>query len=307
MLSDSLELQRDPLTFLVVESEAVVAQLLTLKLKMLFPGSATIIATTATQAIAELDSGTITLCFLDLFLGNPDHPNGTEVLKRFRNDLRGAAFIVITSETRSELAAKAMVNGAYDYLVKGHYDDFELEKCVAYAIYRKQREEEIALMATRDPLTGLANRILFHDRLEGASRRSHREQNPVALLYLDIDGFKRVNDSHGHAMGDMLLQAISGRLKTRVRQTDTVARLGGDEFAILLEKARDGGIAQRLAQELHTTLVQPYELEGVTLTVGASIGVTLFPEDAPTIEEALELADSRMYRAKRAGGGVLAD
>ena len=293
-----------PSSFIVVESEDAVAQLVSLKLKMLFPGCSIDIATSADAAVEAIEATAFDICFLDLFLGGQ---SGIEVLKRFKHEFCPTAFIVMTSQSRRELAAEAMHGGAYDYLVKGHYDDFELEKCVAYAIYRKQRELEIYNLATRDPLTGLANRALFKDRLEGAVNRANRERDKAALLYIDIDGFKKVNDTRGHTVGDQLLIMIADRLRARVRQTDTVARLGGDEFAVLVEKPRDRATAVKIAQEIWTNLCEDYLIGETALNVGASIGLAVYPDDVHDLESTVDVADARMYRIKRAGGGVLSE
>jgi diguanylate cyclase (GGDEF)-like protein len=176
---------------------------------------------------------------------------------------------------------------------------------------RKRAEEMVLYKATHDSLTDLPNRSLFMDRLEQALRRSDRSGQPLGLLYIDIDGFKPVNDTMGHLAGDKLLQQIAQRLRGSVRRSDTVARLGGDEFAVIAEGAIEAPEAvERLAQTLREVLSQPYsiELEGVRsqlVNIGASIGVALCPQHCGSGEDRREglirKADAAMYQAKQGG------
>lgn len=154
--------------------------------------------------------------------------------------------------------------------------------------------------ARHDALTGLANRALF---LEAAARQvemGKRERSRSAILYIDLDGFKPVNDRHGHATGDALLRAVAERLRNGVRATDIAARLGGDEFAVLLVHA-DAEQAAAIAAKLVDSLSAPYELGAHAVEVGASIGVAGFPESGASAEEVLKRADEAMYRAKSGG------
>jgi len=188
----------------------------------------------------------------------------------------------------------------------------ELEREIAE---RKRLEELARHQAGHDALTGLPNRLLFMDRLSQAVSRSERRQDRFALLYLDLDGFKPINDRYGHLAGDLTLKQIAQRLRQGVRRSDTCARLGGDEFAIIMDGAPDGE-AQRIGEKLCEILRQPFKLDLAEagqpeVQVGASIGIALFPGDArepasqlnrdERIEELIRLADEAMYTAKRAG------
>ena len=160
--------------------------------------------------------------------------------------------------------------------------------------------------AQHDALTSLPNRILFLDRLDTALERATRHNESFALLYIDIDGFKPVNDTYGHQVGDELLKAIALRLRGKVRQEDTVARLGGDEFAIVLEGVVDPqGAAQRLCESIGSEIRRPYELMTPTgpqiIEVGASIGLAMFPPNGDSREQLIRAADEAMYAAKRGG------
>ncbi len=180
---------------------------------------------------------------------------------------------------------------------------------------RKRVEALVRHQATHDPLTGLPNRILFRDRLHGAIQRANRHKDSFALAFIDIDGFKAVNDNHGHPAGDALLQEIAVRLSAQLRANDTVARLGGDEFALVLDEIEHPQMALRLCEKLGSFLAEPYELgvggRAVEVRIGASIGIAPYArnEHADADERLMQAADHAMYEAKRAGKNrcVLAD
>ena len=166
---------------------------------------------------------------------------------------------------------------------------------------KKKSEELVWQQANFDALTGLPNRRLFRDHLLQEIRKARRANLPLAIMYLDLDGFKHVNDTLGHDMGDQLLKDTAERLKSCVRETDTVARLGGDEFIVLLAEVSNlrhvGSVAQNVLQKL----AEPFQLGDKVAQVSASIGITLYPEDATEIEELLKNADQAMYAAKQEG------
>ena len=172
---------------------------------------------------------------------------------------------------------------------------------------RKLIETMVRHQASHDPLTGLPNRILFHDRLHGAIQRANRHHSHFALAFIDIDGFKGVNDNHGHAAGDALLQEIASRLPMYLRGNDTVARLGGDEFALVLEEVDEAQMALQLCEKVCAALGEPYSLRVggalIEVRVGASIGVARYVPDEhdDAAERLMQAADSAMYEAKRAG------
>jgi diguanylate cyclase (GGDEF)-like protein/PAS domain S-box-containing protein len=166
---------------------------------------------------------------------------------------------------------------------------------------RRQTEALVRRQAWYDALTGLPNRILFLDRLEHALLQAKRESRRLAVLFLDLDRFKMVNDSLGHGVGDQLLQAAAGRLQGALRKTDTVARLGGDEFAVLLEDAAVEDDAQTVARKIVETLSQPFEIGTHEIHIGTSVGLAYYPDHAAESERLLKLADMAMYRAKKNG------
>ncbi len=165
----------------------------------------------------------------------------------------------------------------------------------------KVAEERIRLLAYHDPLTGLPNRLLLMDRLTHALASARRRQGHVAVLFVDLDRFKNVNDSLGHAVGDKLLWEIAHRLNTCVREEDTVARLGGDEFVVVLECLRDKEDAVLIVDKIHQAFERPIPVEQRPLHVSASIGIALYPEDGDNAESLMQNADTAMYQAKSLG------
>ncbi|HEY7985605.1 MAG TPA: EAL domain-containing protein [Methylophilaceae bacterium] len=166
---------------------------------------------------------------------------------------------------------------------------------------RKQAEQTIWQQANYDRLTGLPNRQMFHDRMDQEIKKSHRASLPLALLFLDLDRFKEINDTLGHDMGDILLIETAKRLTSCVRETDTVARLGGDEFTIILGELDDSRNVERVTEDILRKLSSPFQLGNDMAYVSASIGITLYPEDASTADALLKNADQAMYAAKNQG------
>ncbi|WP_240778426.1 EAL domain-containing protein [Shewanella polaris] len=166
---------------------------------------------------------------------------------------------------------------------------------------RKKAEEDLRVLANFDPLTGLPNRTLFQDRLNQAVTKAHRANNIVALLFLDLDRFKHINDSMGHHIGDLLLKAVAHRLQNSVRDGDTVARLGGDEFTIILEGVAKTKAATIIAEKVLNAFQTPFLLDDKVLTISPSIGLSLYPEDAQDTTSLIKYADTAMYHAKSLG------
>jgi len=165
----------------------------------------------------------------------------------------------------------------------------------------KQDKARLEFLAQHDALTRLPNRTLFEDRLQEALNRAHRHTSTVGLFFIDLDRFKDINDSLGHAVGDQLLQAVADRLKGCVRETDTVARLSGDEFTVLLDELRKSSDAAVAAEKLLAVLAQPFTLSGHELFISGSIGISCYPDDGNDTQTLLKNADAAMYRAKESG------
>jgi diguanylate cyclase (GGDEF)-like protein/PAS domain S-box-containing protein len=165
----------------------------------------------------------------------------------------------------------------------------------------RRKEEQIRHLAFHDALTGLPNRTLIQDRLDHALQRARREGSRLAVAFIDLDHFKAINDTLGHAMGDLVLQEVAKRIKDRLRSMDTVARLGGDEFLLLMEDVYAREECNSVATDLIAVIAQPMELRGHTLQVGASIGMAFFPDDGADAQDLMKYADVAMYAAKAAG------
>lgn len=165
----------------------------------------------------------------------------------------------------------------------------------------KRTSDQLAHLAFHDPLTGLPNRALFYDRLGQAIARARRARTGFAVLYLDLDGFKAVNDSFGHDVGDALLQQAAQRIRGCARESDTVARMGGDEFTLILCDIEAAQRVRRVTDCLLHTLSTPFIVGGRSCQVGASIGVALYPDHATTADALVKCADAAMYWAKQGG------
>ena len=176
------------------------------------------------------------------------------------------------------------------------------EDVVAAIAELKLSHEKLKHQATHDGLTGLPNRHLLIDRVEHAAARSRRSGERVALLFIDLDNFKTINDLHGHAAGDVVLCEVAERMRATVRESDTVARLGGDEFVVLLDGVDEDELIGRVAQKLIDQVRLPIRFDDAVLSVGASVGISRFVGDGTSAAHFIDRADAAMYRAKQAGG-----
>ena len=238
---------------------------------------------------------------LDLSL--PD-AEGLEALAQVRTVALDVPIIVLTGRTDEVLAVRAVHEGAQDYLIKGQVDARLLARSINYAIERKRAEVELAHQAMHDALTGLPNRALFYDRLGQALNRVGRQGTAVAVLFLDLDRFKLINDSLGHGAGDKLLVAVAERLANQLRAGDTAARFGGDEFVILCEDVSGERQAIAIAERIASELDAPFVLDSGEVFAHTSVGIALATEPGARPEALIRDADAAMYRAKERGGGV---
>jgi diguanylate cyclase (GGDEF)-like protein len=249
------------------------------------------------EALDELDRPPFEVVLLDLSL--PDSA-GLATVERMRRAAPQLPLVVLSGRDDEEVALQALQSGAEDYLVKGQGDGDLISRSIRYSIQRKNAEDKLARLAQYDPLTNLANRALFHDRLEHALARAERHEGMLALLFLDLDRFKAVNDTLGHVGGDALLKQVGDRISARMRESDTVARLGGDEFAIIIEDVVEAQDAARVADDLVKILSEPFVVNGHEIPMGVSIGIAVSPPSKGN--RLLKDADAAMYRAKRVGG-----
>jgi diguanylate cyclase len=253
---------------------------------------------TLREAKRFLRSYRVACVLLDLTL--PD-ASGLDGLLDLRGVSSEAPIVVVTADDDESRGIRAVQAGAQDYFIKGRMSGEDLSRAVLYAIERQRGEAQLAHRALHDQLTGLPNRTLFLDRLQQALGQFEREPLSIAVLFLDLNGFKSVNDGYGHAAGDLILQAVGRRLLGSVRPGDTAARFGGDEFTVLSVSGATGraqdatGLAARLAADISV----PFQIEANEIALTASIGVAVAHGSVPDAETVVADADEAMYRAKR--------
>jgi diguanylate cyclase (GGDEF)-like protein len=171
---------------------------------------------------------------------------------------------------------------------------------------RNRSANRLLHMATHDALTGLPNRTLLADRFSQACSRTQRRDLTFSTMFLDLNEFKKVNDTYGHEVGDELLKTLGGLLKECIRKEDTLSRISGDEFVILLENMSYEN-AQKVAQKIQAKLAQPVLIRGIELTIGISLGIAVYPDDGTEMSELLKKADARMYEAKEQSKDVMTE
>ncbi len=256
------------------------------------------------QALIYMTELNIDICIVDYHMGSL---NGLEFIRRVVALGLDIPIILLTNHSDYTIDVEAMNAGAEDFLNKAELSLRSLEKSMRYALRRhkdtralKESEERLHKAAFYDNLTGLPNRALFLDRLGQAFNLWHRSAKPLALLFIDLDGFKPINDSYGHEVGDRALKTIADRLALNCRATDTVARLGGDEFTILINDFDSEQQVMQFAHRIINEISKPicFNMSGEVM-MGASIGVAFSTADVISADELLRGADIAMYNAKR--------
>lgn len=255
---------------------------------------------TASDMIVALDKHPWDIVLADYRMPRFDAPTALKLIMERGLDL---PFIIVSGSIGEDTAVGALKAGASDYLMKDKLKRLipAIERELREAEGRRERrraEQTVQHLAYHDVLTGLPNRNLFYDRLQQAILAGQRETEPVALLLMDLDRFKEINDTLGHHHGDRLLQLMGERLQGVLRESDTVARLGGDEFSLLLPATDEVG-AKMSAQKILSALDEPFVLENLTLDVKTSIGIALFPDHGQDADTLMRQADVAMYAAKQ--------
>lgn len=235
-----------------------------------------------------------------LDLGLPDS-TGIETLQRIRQAAPQLPVIVLSGLDDQDLAIRAVRAGAQDFLTKGVHTEELLRRSLRYSMERKRTEERLDFLATHDDYTGLANRNLLMENLRQAIAHSGRHKRYAALLILDIDNLKRINDTLGHSFGDEIIRSTAQRLSGCVRQGDTVGRLGGDEFCVLLADLAYEADVSLVAQKIMQAMNQAFAIGQEELRMTVSIGGALCPQNGTEPEVLLKNADVALYRAKQAG------
>lgn len=253
---------------------------------------------TAEEAIVSLKEQGFDIVLTDLDL--PD-TNGLDIISSIQMASSEVPIVVLTGQTNEKLALEIIQMGAQDYLVKGQGDGYLINRVIDYSIERKKDLEELSHLANYDSLTGLANRLLFRERLDRALIRADRNKSLVALFVIDLDRFKNVNDTLGHDAGDKLLIDVADRLKKCTRSGDTIARLGGDEFTIIMEDIKDIDDAITIAEKVLAFMQEKFIIKNNDIFVTPSIGLTIYPIDNSNATSLFINADDAMYNAKKSG------
>lgn len=255
------------------------------------------------SALGVLREQDITVILLDLQL--PDE-SGLDTLLKIHSSAPEIPVVVLSSIGDEALAISAVQHGAQDFLVKNHISAHLLIRALHYAIERKRLEDRLHYFAHHDSLTGLANRKHLYDRLKNAMAWSRRNESQIALLLMDLNGFKPINDIFGHHVGDQLLCQVAERLRECVRETDFIARMGGDEFVLILHDIRGVDDVMAVTQKILNYMESPYTVHDRLLHVHVSVGISIYPSDGDTMEDLLRNADVAMYQAKTEAGAVSA-
>jgi len=225
-----------------------------------------------------------------------------DLLAAVKNQFCPVPVVALSQTMDLVLDREAIPSGAADYLALDNISAVLLERSLRYAIERKRTEQNLARLAHHDPLTDIPNRVLFRDRLENAIRVAARDRARFALMFIDLDDFKVVNDRYGHDIGDSLIRLCAERLQKLLRRSDSMARMGGDEFTLLLLNVESSSNIAHLAVKIIEQITTPYEINGYQLSVGCSVGVASFPEAGRSADALLKSADLAMYQAKQLEG-----
>ncbi len=263
-------------------------------------------ANSASEGWSFLEKNKYDCMLLDYWL--PDG-NATELLLKFKSsNLVLPPIVVMTAQENQELGLKLVKLGIQDYLSKGEVTSSSLMRSISYSIERHKLRQELEkskehehYMAYFDSLTSLPNRQSFFTRLKKMLHQARRSRQKLAVLFLDLDGFKKVNDGMGHAVGDRLLQMFANRLEKSVRSFDLVARVGGDEFTIVLSGVSESNEVALLVQGIQEKLEEEYVVNHFTYHLTCSIGISMYPMDGTHVNVLVKNADIAMYRAKNKG------
>ncbi len=239
--------------------------------------------------------------------------SGLEMLSELRRDDEHQAAVVMLSHSDDvDLAKKCIKAGAQDFIIKQDVTQSRLSRAIVHSQERfriekelRESHENMKKLSELDSLTGLANRYMFETSLEASLKHSARQKNKFAILFLDLDKFKDINDTLGHNVGDKLLRAVATRLSSIMREGDVIARLGGDEFAILVNNLDSPAMARKLAERSLQVISDQFEIDNHRLNVSASIGIATFPDCGEEGNQLLKCADVALYRAKDEGRNKL--
>lgn len=245
---------------------------------------------------------------------NMPQRNGIELLKEMRTEAKNhnSAIIMMSTSEEEQLAMECIQAGAQDFIAKSDLSGFRIRRAILGARARFEMEqklqesyEKVKQLAEHDSLTQLANRYLFDESIKVAITNNQRQAHKLALLLFDLDHFKDVNDNYGHDVGDLLLQKVVNRVRSCLRGPELFARLGGDEFAITLNHLSRIDEADKVALRILKVLEKPFIISDHAITISASIGISIYPDNATNATEMFKFADIAMYRAKKIGRNQL--
>ena len=294
------QVETTPARVLLVEGDPRAARMIAEMLRVIWSEGLVIAhAERLGDAAQELVVNRATCVLLDLSHNGGDRFAALEQVRAAAPDV---PIIVLSDYVDDGIGLRALKAGAQDFLLKAELHPALLSRSVRYAIERKRTEVELAHQAFHDPLTALPNRALFLDRLSVALDRSRRTNLPVAVLFLDVDKFKLINDSLGHSAGDRVLIGLADRLREMLRPMDTMARFGGDEFTFVFEGIESEQEAVLIVERISRTAGLPMRLNGGEASITVSIGLAIVTDPAVPLDHVIRDADSAMYRAKRQGG-----
>lgn len=250
-------------------------------------------------ALPQILSNEFDVALLDFFWGDL---SVRDLLNAAKVQANITPIVVMTDEMEIEVDREVIRAGASDYLIKGQIGHQLLERTLRYAIERKQTEQHLARLAHYDQLTDIPNRILFRDRLEHVLNLANRDKTSFALMFIDLNGFKLVNDNFGHDVGDVIIRICAERLNACLRRSDSVARIGGDEFTLLLTHIENSTDVAHIAEKIIDLISEPSTINGYEVAVGCSIGIAVYPQAGHDAESLLKNADMAMYKAKQEEG-----
>lgn len=292
------------LKILYVEDDylAAAATILLLKEEFEQEGCSVVHVPSLSEALKAIETTRFNAVLLDLELAKTKGTFNVGAIVKASSEL---PIVVLTAHDSNQTALSAIRHGAQEYIVKTHMTGRSLGLAVRASIERKAYERQLFRQAHSDELTGLPNRRMFLDYMPQILARAQRRNRREAVMFMDINGFKKVNDGLGHDVGDTLLKQIATRLKASLRASDMLARVGGDEFVLHLdtETSISEEACRIVAEKLSAALAEPFMVGDYAIRSGASIGIAFYPEHGETIEELIQNADQAMYRAKKAGAG----
>lgn len=256
-------------------------------------------ASTYEDGLAKILGGGYQACLLDYQLGSKD---GLQLIREAIAAGCRTPIVFLTADSSPQVDIEAMNAGALDYLVKGEITPRSLERSLRYALKLGETLAALRQLATRDQLTGLLNRREFDRIMAEEAERSRRFGHPLALVMVDIDHFKAVNDTHGHLAGDAVLREVAKTLTAQLRTVDRVARIGGEEFALVLVQTGRSAATEVAQRVVKAVAASPVIIEsGVSLRLTISAGLAVLPEDVSWLELLIGAADRSLYAAKRGG------